>query len=107
MTTFASRSVILVVVVAVPALTAAEPAPGPSAAEVADAPVPGEESGRIDDGDGGDSAARLVARGVLFIPRFAFEVGLAPIRGGVWLNAEYRVYDRVHAVFFDATNTYG
>lgn len=79
----------------------------PAAADVAGAPLPGHESGRIDGGDGGDSVARSFARGVLLFPRAAFALAMAPIRGGVWVNAEYHVYDRVHAVFFDATDTYG
>ncbi len=46
------------------------PRPGvePTAADVAGAPVPGEESGRLDRVDGGDSAPRLIGRGILDLP---------------------------------------
>src|SRR3569623_368834 len=69
-----------------------------TAASAAAAPLPGHESGRIDEGDGGDGAARIAVRGLLFVPKLAIEAVEAPIRGAVWLNARYDVtgaYDRV------------
>src|SRR5690606_15065233 len=46
----------------------------PTAAEVQGAPLPGEESGRIDQAEDDDSAARQVGRAALFVPRGLFEI---------------------------------
>lgn len=78
-----------------------------TAGSVAGAPLPGNESGMVAGKDGGDGAGRIIARGVLFIPRAAFELAMAPIRAGVWAEYRYHLADRVHDWFFDKTNTYG
>ena len=78
----------------------------PTAASVAGAPAPGQESGRVDD-DPGDSAARWTLRGLLFVPRVAVEVVDAPIRGGLWLNERYDVADLYYRVFFNDARTIG
>jgi hypothetical protein len=78
-----------------------------TAAEVATAPVPGHESGRVDGGDGGDGAARMIARGILFVPRIVFEVVDAPLRGAIWLNQRYQVSDLYYRVFFNDKRTFG
>lgn len=90
-----------------PAETPAKPSDDHTAAEVAGAPRPGQESGMVAGKDGGDSAGRIFVRGVLFIPRAAFELAMAPIRAGVWAEYRYHIPDRVHSWFFDKTNTYG
>ena len=81
----------------------------PTAADVAGAPTPGDESGRTDPGADAreESAARLVARGVLAIPRIAFTIAMAPVRGGVYAYDQYHVKDRWYRVFFDDTGDIG
>jgi len=78
-----------------------------TAASVAAAPLPGHESGRIDEGDGGDGAARIAVRGLLFVPKLAIEAVEAPIRGAVWLNARYDVTGAYERVFFNDAHTIG
>lgn len=94
---------------------ASEPAAGPPsdpawemrpADAVAGAPPPGHESGRLDEPEG-DSPGRLVARGLLLLPRMAFKVVFAPIRGGLWANDRYRLHLRAIDLLFDDTRTYG
>ncbi len=83
------------------------PASEPTAADVAGAPVPGQESGRLDKADGGDSTPRLIGRGFLFLPKVAVQAAFAPIRGAIWLNERYRVRDRAHGVMFNEPGTMG
>jgi len=78
-----------------------------SAADVEGAPVPGNESGRVDAGDGGDSTLRLVGRGVLYLPKVAIEATFAPVRAGVWAYERYQLKERALAIFFDDDLTFG
>ena len=78
-----------------------------TAAEVAGAPVPGEESGRIDPVDGGDSTLRRIGRGVLFVPRGVMWLAFAPVRGAVWVFERYQVQDRTRRIFFNDEGTAG
>jgi hypothetical protein len=82
------------------------PSDEPTAADVADAPLPGQESGRTDRGDR-DSALRNVAQGVLFVPKIAIEATFAPVRGGIWAYEHYSLGSRFQRATFDDTNTYG
>ena len=70
-------------------------------------PLPGEESGRVEGDDGGDSVPRVVARGVLFVPKLAFQVIDAPLRGAIYLNARYNVSDYYYRIFFNDKRTFG
>lgn len=79
----------------------------PSAADVADAPVPGRESGRSDPVDPGDSAARELGRGLLFLPRLAVDGVLFPIRSGVWALDRYHLVDQYTRIFFNDAETIG
>ncbi|HSK01000.1 MAG TPA: hypothetical protein VK932_07155, partial [Kofleriaceae bacterium] len=79
---------------------APRPIDEPTAADVAGAPVPGEESGRLDPVDRGDSTPRLIGRGILFLPKLAIQVAVAPVRAGIWANERYRLYDRAYDLFF-------
>jgi hypothetical protein len=83
------------------------PPPEPTAADVAGAPVPGQESGRVDRIDGGDSTPRLIGRGILFLPKVAIQAAFAPVRAGIWANERYRLYDRGYGVFFNEPLTIG
>jgi hypothetical protein len=86
---------------------APRPVREPTAADVAGAPVPGQESGRLDRVDGGDSTPRLIGRGFLFLPRLAIRAALAPIRVGIWANERYRLRDRAHETVFNEPGTMG
>ncbi|HEY5949905.1 MAG TPA: hypothetical protein VIV40_30635, partial [Kofleriaceae bacterium] len=77
-----------------------------TAADVANAPLPGAEAGRIDEGEH-DSTLRNVGQGVLAVPKFALDVVFAPVRGGLWAYEHYSIGSRVHRATFDRTDTYG
>jgi hypothetical protein len=87
------------------------PAPPPAreltAADVAGAPVPGQESGRLDPIDDGDGAARWIGRGFLFVPRLALQATFAPVRAGIWANERYRLRDRAEDLLFNDARTMG
>ena len=110
----ASRRVPTITVV-VAALCAASPAIAddtpPSddhtAADVARAPLPGQESGRIDATHERDSVLRDIGQGVLLVPRVAVEVTMAPVRASLWTFDRYRLVDRWKQIFFDDSYTYG
>src|SRR5262245_12461627 len=70
--------------------------PETSAADVARAPVPGDEHGRTDPVDSGDSAARVVARGLLWLPKLVVDTALTPVRGTVWAFERYKLADRYY-----------
>lgn len=72
---------------------------GDTAATVRGLPSPGAESGRLDRVDPGDGTGRLVARGVLWIPRLPFELVLLPIRGIVYLGERYHAVSTVTEIF--------
>jgi Omp85 superfamily domain len=92
---------------------APEPQPPPererTAADVADAPVPGDESGRVEPEpiEGGDSAARQVARGLLFFPKIVVTGVLAVPRGGVWVFDRYDLMNQYYRVFYNDARTIG
>ncbi|HVK87698.1 MAG TPA: BamA/TamA family outer membrane protein [Kofleriaceae bacterium] len=101
------ESVALAAVVACTALV-----PGTAHAQATSAPDdvvarPGQESGRIDDVEDEDSAARQVGRGVLWVPRAAFGVAMVPVRGTVYLADRYRLGDRARRWFFNDEGTFG
>src|SRR5690606_22938068 len=75
--------------------------------DVAGAPPPGRESGRLDPGGVGDSSLRLVGRGILLLPRVAFQIVMAPVRGAIWANERYRLYDRAYELLFNEEGTFG
>ena len=78
----------------------------PTAADVAAAPLPGNETGRTDPPEH-DSLLRDLAQGALIPPRIAIEIAMAPVRTGVWAADRYHVVERWKQVFFDDTYTYG
>src|SRR5688572_22899160 len=79
-----------------------------TARSVAGAPVADHAEGiaRPEPRSGGDRA-REVARALLFVPRLAFWVVNAPIRGGHWLVHRYQVQQRVRTVLFNEEGTAG
>jgi hypothetical protein len=78
----------------------------PTASDVEGQPVPGQESGRLDSDDG-DSTARKLGRGALWLPKMAVEAAFAPVRAGVWAYGRYHLYDRALALFFNDDRTLG
>jgi hypothetical protein len=84
----------------------AKPTDERTAADVRDAPRPGEESGRIDEGER-DSTLRNIGQGVLTVPRLVLETAFAPVRGGLYVYERYGVGGRLQRMAFDDTNTYG
>ena len=84
----------------------AQPPKEPTAADVAHAPAPGLESGRID-AQPGVSPARVLGRELLYVPKLVYEALLAPLRGVLWLDDHFeleRLYDRI---FFNRDKTIG
>ncbi len=77
-----------------------------TASDVDTAPIPGDESGRVDEGPG-DSIGRKVGRGALLVPKLAIEGTLAPIRGSVWAYERYHLHDRVLRLLFNDAETIG
>jgi hypothetical protein len=59
-----------------------------TAREVANAPRPGDESGRLD-AEASDSALRVAARGVLFVPKLALTLATTPLHGLVWAEERF------------------
>ena len=78
-----------------------------TAAEVLGAPLPGDESGRIDETDEGDGLGRRTARAALFLPKLAFIVVTAPIRGFMWAEDRYQLEDLYYRVFYNRDRTIG
>ena len=85
---------------------AAEPPAEPTAADVAHDPAPGSESGRIDE-QPGTSTARVIGRDLLLVPKFLYEVVMAPFRGLVWAEDKYHLADLYDRVFFNKDHTIG
>ncbi|MBA3396113.1 MAG: BamA/TamA family outer membrane protein [Deltaproteobacteria bacterium] len=71
-----------------------------TAADVAAAPPPGAEHGRLDPLDRGDGIARRIGRGLLWIPRLPFEIIAQPIRGTLYLQDRYDIVGKLTGVFF-------
>jgi hypothetical protein len=89
---------------------AVQPPPRPrevTAADVRDAPLPGNESGQSTALDGGDSAFRIAARGALFVPKLAVTAALSPVHGAFWANDRYRLEDLYYRVFYNDDRTIG
>jgi hypothetical protein len=79
----------------------------PTAADTAEAPVPGDESGRLDRVDPGDSGFRMLARAALWVPRVVTEAVLSPVRGSVWAYDRFQLYDVYYRVFWNDARTIG
>lgn len=73
------------------------PPPGP--------PRPGQESGRIDEDDG-DSSARVLTRGALFLPRLVLQAAILPGRGAIWVYDRYQLAERYYRVFCSDDRTF-
>ena len=100
----------LAVVLLLASTVAAAPdprAPTLTAVDVAGAPLPGDESGRTDPVSDGDTNARKIGRVALFIPRYAVDLALTPLRATVWATERYHLVDRYHRLFFNDAETIG
>lgn len=90
-----------------PTLPTERPRPAPVPPDVTRAPLPGQESGRIDAGDGGDSAARRFFRGVLFLPRVTIDLVLLPVHTALWAEERYSLDERYRRTFFSRDEKMG
>ena len=79
----------------------------PTPEDLAGAPLPGGESGRIDPGEGGDSTLRMGLRGVLFVPKVAVNLVLSPVRLSAWAFDRYHLDELYYRVFFNDARTIG
>lgn len=77
-----------------------------TAAEVADDPLPGNESGRVDP-HGEDSTWRRVGRIALYPPKLVIDLALAPFRAALWANERYQLADRYDQIFYNDAKTIG
>ncbi|TMQ04272.1 MAG: hypothetical protein E6J90_51805 [Deltaproteobacteria bacterium] len=77
-----------------------------TAADVAGAPVAGDESGRTDPVDD-DSVARQGLRGALFVPKVAVNLALSPARLSAWAYDRYHLDELYYRVFFNDARTIG
>lgn len=84
-----------------------EPVTRPSDAGTAVVAEPGAESGRVDDGDGGDSVLRRTGRYALFVPKLVLEVAFAPVRGGIWVWDRYHPEELYERAMFNDARTIG
>ncbi|HEX3477484.1 MAG TPA: BamA/TamA family outer membrane protein [Kofleriaceae bacterium] len=75
-------------------------------ADLAGAPVPGAESGRIDP-PAGDSIWRLGLRGLLFVPKVATDAVLSPVKLTAWAYDRYHLDELYYRVFFNDARTIG
>ncbi len=82
-------------------------APQPDANAVSGAPLPGNESGRIDPGEPADSAGRQGARIVLFIPKVLFEIAMLPFEGAAYVEGKYQLEDTYYRMFYYRNRTVG
>ena len=86
------RRALIIAALLLPARAAAD-ADEPTAADVSNAPLPGMESGRTDEGEH-DSLLRDIGQGTLLAPRVAVELTMAPVRAGVWAYGRYQLVER-------------
>lgn len=99
-----NRLLVIATLLALPTLAAADE---PSAADVAGAPAPGDESGLVEPADPGDSVARRTARAVLFVPRLAIDVAFFPVQVGVGAMERYQLVERTKRLLFNDAMTIG
>lgn len=89
--------------------TASQPAPvggDLTAADVAADPLPGYESGRLDEPED-DSTGRKIGRGALFVPKLVFDAVLTPLRGAVWAEEHYHLLGWYDRIFYNDDKTIG
>src|SRR5215475_3086410 len=77
-----------------------------TAADVAGAPQPGDESGQIDVSNR-DSTARRALRGVLYVPKVLVEIVMAPFQLPVWAYDRYHLKELYYRVFYNEDRTIG
>jgi hypothetical protein len=70
-----------------------------TADDVRGAPVPGDESGRLDPVDTGDGTGRIIGRGLLAIPSIPIYIIAEPVRGVLYLKEKYNAVDVITNIF--------
>ena len=85
-----------------------DPLPVLPAARVLPAPRPGSISGiaRPESTTAVDHAL-WVPRGLLFVPKWGLKAVFAPIRGGLYLQDRYEIFERLMDFFFNDARTFG
>lgn len=115
----AHAAVVVLAATSPPAAAQPSPSPSPStstdqpppgreltAADVAGAPQPGDETGQIDV-ENRDSTARRALRGVLYVPKVLVEIVLTPFQLPIWAYDRYHLKDLYDRVFFNEDRTLG
>src|SRR4051812_11263221 len=102
----AHAAIAVLAATAPPAAAQPAPAPAPAPADLTGAPLPGDESGRIDAWDR-DSTARRALRGVLYVPKVLVEIVLAPVQLPVWAYDRYHLSDLYYRIFYNEDRTIG
>lgn len=103
------RLVVAIAVVVMASSALADPtpvAPPVTAADVANQPRPGGESGRTDMPEG-DSTLRVAGRAALFVPKLVVDAALTPIDGAVWMQDRYKLDELYYKLFFNDAHTVG
>lgn len=75
-----------------------------TAADVHDAPLPGDAHGRLDPLDPGDSVARRIGRAALWVIRLPFLIVAQPVRGLMYLQGRYDLSGHVRQTFTSHDN---
>jgi hypothetical protein len=83
------------------------PAPPPEPSDEGATARPGQESGRLDDYEGRDSAGREAGRATLAFPRLAFGVVMTAPRSIVYIGDRYHLAERARRWFFNDAGTVG
>jgi len=55
----------------------------------------------------GATALLIIPRVLLFLPRWAFEAAMLPVRGGLWAYERYQIGERTKNIFFNDDGTFG
>lgn len=70
-------------------------------------PPPDQASGILVPEPAGARSALWVPRVLLFVPRWAYEFVLDPLRLGAWAYDRYQLRERIYRLFFNETGTFG
>ncbi len=79
-----------------------------SAEDVAKSPPPDAASGVVKQHKtSAENALPMPFRALLFIPRWAFELVMLPLRGGLWAYERFQIGERTKNIFFNDDGTFG
>src|SRR5689334_11366678 len=72
----------------------------PDEGTIESAPPPGAESGRVDVPSESRSIGRGATQAILYVPRTAADLVMAPVRGSIWAENRYSVVGHIRKWFF-------